>query len=254
MYNELYKEYVVQCFSAQTRNEKQRLFSVLDQLGSILGIKEDEINAIHSDIGSVIYKNYLNQLLAKGPLEDKDMDFFNSIEKMLAMKSEQCEKLLKEGKEKRVSVMLGHIFAQPKVLAETITKVRDMASVLNVDIVKDLQVSDDQRGTLLNVEIDSAIDNGSLTAENQGLIKELQGSLQISDGAAKEIALVCIQKRKLSHLIQACSSLRQNNSESAADGVDAGEAGVVPAVPGRRDRRRSRSTSSTRCSASPWER
>ena len=38
---------------------------------------------------------------------------------------------------------------------------RDMASALNVDIVKDLRVSDDQRGKLFNVEIDSAIDKQS---------------------------------------------------------------------------------------------
>lgn len=215
VYNELYKQYVIQCFSAQTRGEKQRLFSVLDQLGCILGLDEDEIGKIHSEIGTVIYKNYVSQALVKGPLEDKDREFLTNIERMLSMKSDQCERLLKEGKETRISVMLEQIFAQPKVLAETIRKMRDMAAALDVDIVRDLKVPADQRGKLFNVEVDTAIDTGALTADNQALIKELQDSLQIDDEAAKEIVLECIQKRTLSHLVQATASLRQQRSEMA---------------------------------------
>lgn len=215
VYNELYKQYVIQCFSAQTRGEKQRLFSVLDQLGCILGMDEDEIGKIHSEIGTVIYKNYVSQALVKGPLDDKDREFLTNIERMLSMKSEQCERLLKEGKETRISVMLEQIFAQPKVLAETIRKMRDMAAALGVDIVRDLKVPADQRGKLFNVEVDTAIDTGALTADNQTLIKELQDSLQVDDDAAKEIVLACIQKRTLSHLVQATASLRQQRSETA---------------------------------------
>lgn len=215
VYNELYKQYVIQCFSAQTRGEKQRLFSVLDQLGCILGMQEDEIGKIHSEIGTVIYKNYVSTALQKGPLEVKDTEFLANIEKMLSMKPEQCVKLLKEGKDSRVSAMLEQIFAQPKVLAESVKKSREMATLLEVDIVKDLKISSDQRGKMFNVEVDAAIDTGALTADNQGLIKELQKDLQVTDDAAKEVVLACIQKRTLLHLVQASASLRQGRSENA---------------------------------------
>lgn len=221
VYNELYKQYVIQCFSAQTRGEKQRLFAALDQLGSILGMNEDEVGKIHSGIGTVIYKNYVNQALLKGPLEDKDDEFLTNIQKMLSMKEEQCVKLLKDGKDNRVSMMLERIFAQPKVLPETIKRMRALASALEVDIVKDLSISVEQRGKMFNVEIDAAIDTGALTAENQGLIAEVQGGLQVPDDDAKEILLTCIQRRTLSHLVQASASLRQNRSESAVSEVKA---------------------------------
>ncbi|CDF34634.1 unnamed protein product [Chondrus crispus] len=215
VYNELYKQYVIQCFSAQTRGEKQRLFAALDQLGSILGMQEDEISNIHSDIGTVIYKNYINQSLLKGPLEDKDVDFLSNIQKMLSMKEDHCASLLKDAKNNRVSVLLEQIYALPKVLPETVKKLRKTAALLDVDLVKDLKVSADQRAKLFGVEIDAAIDTGALAADNQDLVQEVQKSLQVEDAAAKDILLACIQRRTLSHLVQASASLRQDRSESA---------------------------------------
>lgn len=215
VYNELYKQYVIQCFSAQTRSEKQRLFSVLDQLGAILGMTEDEIGKIHSGIGTIIYKNYVSQALLKGPLEDKDSEFLANIQKMLSMEEQQCTDLLKEARENRVSVLLEQIFAQPKVLPETVKRMRHTANSLNVDLVKDLSVSDQQRSKLFGIEIDAAIDTGALTADNQGLVAEVQAGLQVRDEDAKEVLLGCIQRRTLSHLVQAAASLRQSRSESA---------------------------------------
>lgn len=215
VYNELYKQYVIQCFSAQTRGEKQRLFSALDQLGSILGMQENEIGKIHAEIGTVIYKNYVSQALLKGPIEDKDMEFLTNIQNMLSMKPDQCQKLLRDAKENRVSVLLEQIFSQPKVLPETVKRMRTVAESLGVDIVKDLKVSAEQRGKLFGVEIDAAIDTGALSADNQSMVQEVKQSLQIEDEAAKSILLNCIQRRTLSHLVQAAASLRQDRSESA---------------------------------------
>lgn len=215
VYNELYKQYVIQCFSAQTRGEKQRLFSALDQLGSILGMTEKEIGKIHSDIGTVIYKNYVSQALLKGPVEEKDKEFLTNIQNMLSMKAEDCEKLMKDAKDNRVSLLLEQIYAQPKVLAETVKRMRSIAIALEVDLVKDLKVSAEQRGKLFGVEIDAAIDTGDLSGDNQGLLKEVQDSLHVEDGEAKKILLGCIQRRTLSHLVQAAASLRQDRSETA---------------------------------------
>lgn len=215
VYNELYKQYVIQCFSAQTRGEKQRLFSALDQLGSILGLQEDEISKIHSEIGTVIYNNYVNQALLKGPIEEKDSEFLSNIQKMLSMKEDHCASLLKNAKENRVSVLLERIFSQPKVLPETVKKMRAVASSLDVDLVKDLKVSAEQRGKLFSVEIDAAIDTGALSADNQSLVQEVQQTLQVEDEEAKNILLGCIQRRTLSHLVQASASLRQDRTEAA---------------------------------------
>ncbi|CAN8062476.1 unnamed protein product [Agarophyton chilense] len=215
VYNELYKQYVIQCFSAQTRNEKQRLFSALDQLGSILGMTEEEIGKIHSEIGTVIYKNYVGQALLKGPIEDKDMDFLSNIQRMLSMKPDHCQSLLKDAKENRISVLLEKIFAQPKILPESVQIMRTSATALGVDLVKDLKVPIDQRAKLFGVEIDAAIDTGALSPDNQSLVSEVQQSLHVDDDNAKKILLSCIQRRTLSHLVQAAASLRQNRSETA---------------------------------------
>lgn len=215
VYNELYKQYVIQCFSASSRSEKQRLFAALDQLGSILGLTEDEVGTIHANIGSLIYKNYINQSLLKGPLEAKDVEFLQNIEKMLSMKREQCQKIEKDAKESRVNILIEQILNQPKVLPESIKKMRETAKLLEVDIVKDLAVSEDQRSRLFGVEIDAAIDRGELTAEKQSIITEVQNGLQVSDEKAKSVLLGCIQRRSLNHMVQAAASLRQERSETA---------------------------------------
>jgi Chloroplast envelope transporter len=215
VYNELYKQYVIQCFSAQTRSEKQRLFASLDQLGPILGMTDDEVTAIHSSIGTVIYKNYLGQCLLKGPIVEKDTEFLGNIQKMLLMKEETCQKLLREGKENRVSILLERIFAQPKILPETVKNVRAVAKSLEVDIVSDLKITKEQRKRLFSVEVDAGIDTGAIRADNQDLIKEVQSSLQVPDVDAREVLLACIQRRTLSYLVQASASLRQNRSANA---------------------------------------
>lgn len=215
VYNELYKQYVIQCFTAQTRGEKQRLFGVLDQLGAILGLQGDEVEKIHAEIGTVIYKNYINQALIKGPLEDKDVEFLKNIQQMLSMKEDQCSGIMKDAKENRVSVLLEQIFSQPKVLPEIVKKMRSTATALKVDIVKELSVSVEQRKKLFSVEIDSAIDTGALSADNQDLVAEVQVDLQLTDEDAKEVLLSCIQRRTLSHLVQAAASLRQNRAEAS---------------------------------------
>lgn len=215
IYNELYKQYVIQCFSAQTRGEKQRLFGVLDQLGSILGLQGEEVEGIHSQIGTVIYKNYVNQALLKGPIEEKDVEFLKNIQQMLSMKEEHCANLLKDAKENRVSALLEQIVSQPKVSPESVKRMRTTASALGVDLVKDLSVSVEQRKKLFGIEIDAGIDSGALSPSNQSLVQEVKQSLQLDDNSAKEVLLACIQRRTLSHLVQAAASLRQDRTEAA---------------------------------------
>ncbi|KAK1860833.1 hypothetical protein I4F81_003420 [Pyropia yezoensis] len=216
--NEMYKQYLVQCFSAQTRGEKQRLFAVLDELSGVLGLTTPEVNAIHSEIGSVIYKNYANQTLAKNGakgLEEKDVEFLANIQQTLAMTDAQCKTIIKETKLNRISVMLEALFNRPKVLAESVAKLRATAKGLGVDLVRDLKVAKDQRSRLFSVEVDAAIERGAVTTETQDLIPQVKAELAIDDETARDVLLKCIQRRCSSHLIQAAASLRQERADTS---------------------------------------
>ncbi|GAB0497646.1 hypothetical protein MMPV_008983 [Pyropia vietnamensis] len=216
--NEMYKQYLVQCFSAQTRGEKQRLFAVLDELSGVLGLTTPEVNAIHSEIGSVIYKNYTNQTLAKNGakgLEEKDVEFLGNIQQTLSMTDAQCETIIKEAKLNRITVMLEALFNRPKVLAESVAKLRATAKGLGVDLVRDLKVPKDQRSRLFSVEVDAAIERGAVTTETQDLIPQVKAELAIDDETARDVLLKCIQRRCSSHLIQAAASLRQERADTA---------------------------------------
>eukprot|EP00181_Compsopogon_caeruleus_P002642 CAMPEP_0184679946 /NCGR_PEP_ID=MMETSP0312-20130426/2818_1 /TAXON_ID=31354 /ORGANISM="Compsopogon coeruleus, Strain SAG 36.94" /LENGTH=1061 /DNA_ID=CAMNT_0027129735 /DNA_START=149 /DNA_END=3334 /DNA_ORIENTATION=- len=212
---EVYKQYLIQCFTAKSREEKSRFFDILDQLGGILGLEASEINKVHSDIGSVIYKQFVNQALLQGGLEEKDMAFLKNIEEILAMSPETCTQLLKDAKENRISVLIEQTFSRPKVAEEMVRKVRITARELGVDLVKDLSVSNDSRKKLFTVEVDAAIEANEISASKQSLLTEIKQDLQIDDDIARDVLLEIIQRRSVGHLVQAAAALRQDRGEVA---------------------------------------
>lgn len=137
---ELYKQYLIQCFSAKSREEKERLFGVLDQLASILGLEQGEVDTIHSDIGSVIYKNYIGQQLIQGPLGEKDRQFLTNIQNTLAMTPAMCETIEAEAKKNRVMVLMEQMINRQRILPENAKKVRTTAQEFGVSLVDDLKV------------------------------------------------------------------------------------------------------------------
>mmetsp|Transcript_2124 Transcript_2124/g.8341 ORF Transcript_2124/g.8341 Transcript_2124/m.8341 type:complete len:381 (+) Transcript_2124:2314-3456(+) len=213
--NELYKQYLIQCFSAKSREEKERLFASLDQLGSILGLEQEEVDKIHSDIGSVIYRNYISQQLLVGNLEEKDIEFLASIQKSLAMTPKQCADIMLEAKKSRVAVLLEQTISRQKIFPENARKVRTTAKDLDVDIVKDLGVPNVDRMRTFNVEIDNGIETGEITEDEQGLIRDAKEGWQLSDEDAKTVLLENIEKRTSGLLVQAASSVRQGNQDNA---------------------------------------
>ena len=159
----MYKDYLVECFSVKSQTEKRKLFNNLEKLGPILGLNPGEIQSIHSSVGSVVYRQYLAQALTKGFLEKSEMAFLSNIQATLSMESGKCAEFIREAKKNKVSIMVESIFATSKVSADRVAEMRKVAEQLDVDLNKDLEISNDQRSRMFRVEIDSAIENGKIT-------------------------------------------------------------------------------------------
>ena len=212
---EMYRQYLIQAFAAKSRTEKERLFGNLGPLGSILGLTSEEVNGVHSTIGSVIYKTYASQALQNNRLEEKDYEFLRNVQNMLGMQQEVCNALLKEAREARATALLEAMFARPKVLPDAVTEFRRVCHLLGVDPVRDLQVGEDRRLRMFRTEIDHAIETGALTADHQERLREVQDDLQLSGERVRQVLLSCIQERCESLLVQAAASLRQQNVQLA---------------------------------------
>jgi len=212
---EMYKQYLVECFSTKLQNEKRKLFNNLDKLGPILGIESIEIKSIHTNVGSLVYKQFLGQALSKGFIDKSETVFLTTIQNTLSMDNSRCSELIKEAKKNRVAVFIESIFATPKINPDRVSELRKMSIYLGVDLQNDLSVSVDQCAKLFRVEIDSNIEKGLITSENQSLVEEIRSAFGLSNDVVKKVLLESITIRCEGYLINSVASLRKNaNDES----------------------------------------
>ncbi|GJQ11563.1 hypothetical protein GpartN1_g3354.t1 [Galdieria partita] len=212
---ELYRQYLIQCFAVKSRSEKQRYFRDLDRLAGVFGLTNEEVNKVHSNLGTVIYNQYLSQALSEGRLEQKDLDFLNNIQQSLSMSPELCRGLIRDAKRSKVSSLLQTILNASKVTPSQMKELREIGHRLEVSLVDNTISTKDQRKRLFTLEVDVCIENGLITVEDQSLLRELQQEYSISDEEAKILVIECIQNRCSSHLIQAAAYLRQSKPEQA---------------------------------------
>jgi len=116
--------------------------------------------------------------------------------------------------------MVESIFATSKVSADRVAEMRKVAEQLDVDLNKDLEISNDQRSRMFRVEIDSAIENGKITKENQELIKEIQKGFGLENNISKKILLESISSRCENNLLNAVASLRRGNNNDAYSEIE----------------------------------
>lgn len=209
--SDMYRDYLVDCFSAKTQNEKRKLFYNLEKLGPILGLNKNEIENIHSTVGSLVYKQYLAQALTKGFISKPEMGFLSNIQTTLSLSSEQCSEFIREAKKNKISFITESIFSSPKIDASRVSELREIAKQLGVDLANDLEISNEQRSKLFRIEIDAAIEKGQINNQNQQLIKDVQISYGLNDDSSKKILIEIISQRCENHLLNAIASLRRNS-------------------------------------------
>jgi len=209
--NDLYKQYLVECFSSKLQSEKRRLFSNLNKLGPILGLDYQEIQTIHSNVGVSIYQRYLSQSLSKGYLDNSDTSFLTTIQNTLSMENSVCNQLIKDSKKGVISLAIEKIFASPRINPENVTKIRKMTDQFNVNLTEDLSVSNEQRAKLFRIELDAGIEKGEISNENLDAILKIQNTYGLENTAAKKILFDCVNTRCEGFLLNSIASLRRED-------------------------------------------
>ncbi|CAC27003.1 IAP100 protein [Guillardia theta] len=210
----MYKEYLISCFSVKQQTQKRRLFNNLDKLAPILGLNKNEISEIHTEVGSLIFNRYLSQVLSKGYLDDSDKSFLGSIQSTLSMNNKDCVELIKNSKKNMVSLNIEKIFMSPKVSPDGVKKLLLLIRNFGVNIESDLSISLDQRQKLFRVAIEDAIENEEIKT-NQNIISDIQNSFVIDEVITKKILLDVITNKSEGYLLNAIGSLRQGKLDNA---------------------------------------
>jgi hypothetical protein len=218
--SDMYRDYLVDCFSAKTQNEKRKLFYNLEKLGPILGLNKNEIENVHTNVGSLVYKQFLSQSLNKGFISKPDMAFLSNIQNTLSLTGEQCSDFIREAKRNKISFLIEGIFSSPKIDSNKVSELRETTKQLGVDLSNDLEISNDQRSKLFRVEIDAAIEKGLIDNENQQLIKDIQLSYGLNDDLSKKILVEIISQRCENYLLNAIASLRRNSMSNLVSEVE----------------------------------
>lgn len=209
--SDLYKQYLIECFSSKLQSEKRRLFSNLNKLGPILGLDGKEIQAIHSTVGVSIYQKFLSQSLSKGFLDNSDTSFLTTIQNTLSMENSVCNQLIKDSKKSLISLAVEKVFASPRINPENVTSIRKMAEQFNINLDKDLSISNEQRSKLFRIEIDTGIEKGEINNKSLDVIIKIQDSYSLENTVAKKILFDCVNTRCEGHLLNAIASLRRND-------------------------------------------
>jgi hypothetical protein len=209
--SDLYKQYLIECFSSKLQSEKRRLFSNLSKLGPILGLETGEIQTIHSIVGISIYQRFLSQSLSKGFLDNSDTAFLTTIQNTLSMESSVCNNLIKDSKKNKISLAVEKIFASPRIDPDNVVKIRKMADQFNINLKDDLSISNEQRAKLFRIEIDSGIEKGNINNQSLDLIIKIQENYGLENLIAKKILFECVNTRCEGHLLNSIASFRRGD-------------------------------------------
>jgi len=118
-------------------------------------------------------------------------------------------------KKSTVNLAVEKIFSSPKIDPLSVTKTRNLAYQLKVNLKNDLKISLEQRSKLFRIELDFGIEKGRITNESQNIIGEIQKAYVLDDNITKKILADCITTKSEGHLINAIASLRRNSEDEA---------------------------------------
>lgn len=114
-------------------------------------------------------------------------------------------------KKNKIALLVESIFVTPKINPSRVSEMRKIAKQLGVDLAKDIDVSAEQKSKMFKIEIDSGIEKGLISIDNQELINEIQTSIGLEDDVARKVLLNCISSRCENYLLNAVASLRKGS-------------------------------------------
>ncbi|GMH50574.1 hypothetical protein TrRE_jg13158 [Triparma retinervis] len=163
----LYKQFVIGSFQAKeplaTKYAEEG-----DSFGAAMGLDAVEINKIKGGIGATIFDNYFsNAMQDKTEMDQQDFMFLTQIQERLGFSDDIVERLLVSSQKNLLSKEVERLFSTgTKISPAAVAAVVAKASVMEINLNRDLGVDDDRLGRMFGIQVMGGIEDGSITASN----------------------------------------------------------------------------------------
>jgi hypothetical protein len=190
-----YRQFVVSSFTDRSPSAPRYEASKFI-FGGILGLTNEKMNEIGSNIGSMVYDNYITQSMStKGALDQQDMMFLANIQGKLGISAEQGERMLLDTQKKILSEEANALFEYGAASPEQVKEFREKCNSMGLDLEADVGLTKSRLVSMFSMEITPGIDSGEITMESADLLAEIQESLGLSEEEGEEVVAGLIQER-----------------------------------------------------------
>jgi len=190
-----YRQFVVSSFTDQGPNAA-RYEASKATFGGILGLTADKMEEIGSNIGGMVYDNYIKQAMStKDQLDQQDMMFLANIQGKLGISSEKGEEMLMDTQKKIISEEASALFDSGDITVEAIKAFREKCNSMGLDLESDVGLSKSRLVSMFGMEITPGIDSGEITMESADILAEIQESLGLSEEEGEEVVAGLITER-----------------------------------------------------------
>lgn len=217
---QLYRQFLVTCFTEQGPSVA-RYEAAAPTFGSILGFDAEQMEEIGSNIGSMIYENYVNNLMAtKTSLDQQDMMFLASIQTKLNLSSEKSQELLVEAQKKNLRTESSNLFGNLNAgSGPSIKAFRERCNGMGIDLQEDLHITTDKIKSLFTIEALQGIENGSITPETAEQLTEIQDSFGLEAEDCEDALNKLITNCAEGAVKNISDEFRRGRDERAADAI-----------------------------------
>jgi hypothetical protein len=218
-----YRQFLVNSFTAQGP-EAARYDAAKATFGGILGLTAEKMESIGSNIGSLVYDNYVTQALStKDALDQQDMMFLANMQGKLGISAEQGEEMLHAVQKKLLSEEANKLLNGKKKkppTPEEIKAFREKCNSMGMDLEDDVGLSRARIVNMFSLEISPGIDSGEITMDSGDLIAEVQESLGLTEEEGEEIISNLITERAALLYVSIRSSLLRGFEFEALDDIN----------------------------------
>ena len=217
-----YRQFLVSSFTEQGP-EVARYDANKATFGGILGLTTKQMENIGSNIGGMVYDNYVTQALStKDALDQQDMMFLANMQGKLGLTAEQGEELLLTTQKKILSEEANALLNAPgkQPTPAEIKAFREKCNSMGLDLETDVGLSRARIVSMFSQEISPGIDSGEITMDSGDLIAEVQESLGLTEDEGEEIIANLITERAAMLYVTVRSCLLRGFEPEALDEID----------------------------------
>jgi len=215
-----YRQFVVSSFTDQSPNAA-RYEASKATFGGILGLSADKMEEIGSNIGGMVYDNYITQAMStKDALDQQDMMFLANIQGKLGISAEKGEEMLLDTQKKIVSEEASALLDSGNATPEGIKAFREKCNSMGLDLEMDVGLSKTRLVSMFSMEITPGIDSGEITMESADMLAEIQESLGLTEEEGEEVIAGLIQERSKSILSDVIGCMLRGMDLAAVDSME----------------------------------